>query len=239
MMIAPFTLPSNPSIKITLKEATVSDCLDFADLDPDHEEEVTTLFLNRLQDKATFVDCSTWTGEDRRFGLFWYWLHTTDDTEVAITYDCGYCGGTHTYLQDYRKLAEGYASITGLPEREFEFEDKRITVKPLVGTAMEALESLRMSVTGRRIYKELMNIERVALSTGIARTEIDGMKVKAFKELQELTETAMMDMSHGLESDQVDGQISLILPPHICPEVKEGKTRVRVLFRADDWIPAL
>lgn len=239
MMIPPFTLPSNQSIKITLQEATVSDCLDFSDLDPDHEEEVTTLFLNRMQDKASFVDCTTWTGEDRRFALLWYWLHTTDDVEVAITYDCGYCGSTHTYLQDYRKMIEEYASIKGLPERDFDFNGKRITAKPLDGAALEQIETLRMAVTGRRTFKALMNIERIALATGIPRADVDGMTVKAFKELQELTEAALMDMSHGLESDEVDGQISLILPPHTCPNTKEATTRVRVLFRADDWIPAL
>ena len=90
MMIPHFTLPSKPSIKISLKEATVSDLLDFADVDPEHEEEVTTLFLNRLQDKGTFVDSLEWSCDDRRFALFWYWLHTTDDCDVVITYICGH-----------------------------------------------------------------------------------------------------------------------------------------------------
>lgn len=241
MMIPPFTLPSRPATSITLKEATVSDCLDFADIDPDHEEEVTTLFLNRLQDKGTFVDCKTWTGEDRRFGLFWYWLHTVDDVEMPITYTCGHCGKSHTYLQDYRKLADRFASINGLPERDIEFKGRTITVKPIDGAGQEALEALRLSLTGKRTFRERIDLERVSLATGIPRIEIANLKLQDYAELQDQTELALIDMYHGLESEQVEGQIIMLLPPHQCPNTsdKEATTQVRVLFRADEWIPAL
>ena len=42
-----FSLPSNPSKEIHLREATVADAIDFTGIDPDFEEEATTLFLNK------------------------------------------------------------------------------------------------------------------------------------------------------------------------------------------------
>lgn len=239
MMIPPFKLPSKPTVTITLNEATVSDCLDFADVDPAHEEEITTLFLDRMQDKATFVDSKTWTGSDRRFGLFWYWLHTTDDVEMAVTYKCGYCGESHTFLQDCRKLADGYKSIAGLPSRDIEVDGKKIVVKPLGGAALEALESFRGAVEGRRTYRELMEIERLSQVADIPRADIDGMKIKQYGDFREKVENALSDMQHGLESEEIDGKISLIMQPHECPNNKEGKTRVRVSFRHLDFIPAV
>jgi len=238
MMIPPFTLPSKSSIKILMREATVSDLLDFADLDPDHEEEITTLFLNRLQDKGTFVDSLTWTAEDRRFGLFWYWLHTTDDCDVAITYQCGHCGKSHTFLQDYRKLAEGFTSMQGLPEREFDYSDTRYTVKPLTGEDVEQLEAMRMMGDSKSDQLK-RKLERISRTASIPMEKVVGLSLKDYRSIEELIETALMDMQHGLEAEQADGKISLILPPHKCPNEKEAMTRVRVLFRTDDFIPAL
>lgn len=238
MMIPPFSLPSKMLVKITLREATVSDLLDFADVDPDHEEEVTTLFLNRLQDKASFVDSLTWSCEDRRFGLFWYWLHTTDDCDVAITYQCGHCDETHTYLQDYRKLGENYISMKGLPERDIEYDGKHYTVKPLTGADMEAIESMRI-IGDSRTDKMKRKIEILSRQTGMTGEDIAEFTLKKYKAITELAETSLADMQHGLESEQNDGQIALILPPHTCPNKKEAKTRVRVLFRTDEYLPAL
>ena len=44
-MLCEFTLPSNPERKVRLREATVADAIDFSSIDPDFEEEVTSLFL--------------------------------------------------------------------------------------------------------------------------------------------------------------------------------------------------
>lgn len=238
MMIPHFSLPSKPATKISLKEATVSDLLDFADLDPDHEEEVTTLFLNRLQDKATFSDSKEWSAEDRRFGLFWYWVHTTEECEVAITYQCGHCGESHTYLQDFRKLLDSYQSIKGLPERDFNYGEKKYTVKPLTGGDMEYLESMRLAGDSRA-DKIRRNLERLSRVSSVSIDTISNFTIKQFREFEELVETALMDMRHGLETELYDGKISLILPEHECPATKEATTRLRVLFRTYNLIPAL
>ena len=240
MTIPPFTLPSDQARTITLREATVSECLDFADIDPDHEEEVTTLFLNRLQDKATFFDSKQWTGDDRRFGLFWYWLHTTDDVESAIVYSCRHCGKDHTYLLDYRKLADGYTSIKGLPARDVTVQGRPVlTVKPIDGAGQEHLETCRMALVGKRTIKDRLRVERLALASGLPTKEILDMPHAEYADFCSQVESALDDMKHGLDSDYVDGTIEIILPPHQCPNIKEASTQVRVLFRAIEWIPVL
>lgn len=264
MMISPFSLPSNPEKKITLREATVGDAIDFADVAEDHEEELTTLFLNRLQDKATFIDAKTWTAEDRRFALYWYWLHTTKDTEIALTYECGHCGKTHTFLQDFRKLAEAYTPIKGLPERDIEWEGERITVRPLTGIDMEILQNRTIvlrSIAGDQgetsgAYRKqaaMLRIERLLMHIDFAvdasredsakryearRRRIIGLTTEKFSSLADLVFTTLNDLRHGLEMEYADGSLNLIMPPHICPE-KGGETRLRVPFRNSDYIPGL
>jgi len=72
-------LPSNPDQIISLRESTVKDVIDFSDFTADHEEEATSMFLNRMQPKETRLDAKLWTAEDRRTLLFWYWIHSTAD----------------------------------------------------------------------------------------------------------------------------------------------------------------
>lgn len=144
-MIPPFHLPSKPDIKIAMREATVAEVIDFAGVHVGHEEEVTTLFLNKVQDKASFVDSLTWTAEDRRFGLFWYFINTPGDKEWPISYDCLHCGEKHHFLQDYRKL-DTYKSIQGAPEREFDWEGEKVTVRPLDGYGIEELEKMKLAL---------------------------------------------------------------------------------------------
>lgn len=240
MIIPPFSLPSRPVIKITLREATVSDLLDFADLDPGHEEEVTTLFLNRLQDKATFKDSKEWTGEDRRFGLFWYWLHTTDDCDVAISYQCGHCGEDHTFLQDYRKLGEGYISIKGMPERDIEHNGKEYMVKPLTGSDMEYLEAMRgTEEKPGTSLRAMIGLERTCRALGVKTDDLLPMACSEYLTLRDKVESSLADMRHGLDTEQQDGAIHLVLPPHPCLRNKEVTTRVRVSFRPVNLIPAL
>ena len=52
-MLCEFSLPSQPEKKIRLKEATVSDAIDFSGIDPDCEEQATTVFLERVQERDT------------------------------------------------------------------------------------------------------------------------------------------------------------------------------------------
>ena len=55
-MLCEFSLPSQPEKKIRLKEATVSDAIDFSGIDPDCEEQATTVFLERVQERDTYSD---------------------------------------------------------------------------------------------------------------------------------------------------------------------------------------
>lgn len=245
-MIPPFALPSSPETKITLREATVQDCIDFSGVDPAHEEEVTTLFLNRLQDKATFKDAKTWTGEDRRLGLFWYWIHTAKDTDVAISYDCAHCGEKHTYLQDYRELSSGHQSMKGLPEREIEHDGKKIIVKPLGGEALERIELMKISrsmLEGDDYRKQEARIKLAMVAETLPDDfDVLSMSESGFTELAEKIKAALQDMQHGLESEYDDGSIVLVLPPHQCLNKetdKEAVTRIRVNFRHLDYIPVL
>lgn len=143
-MLPPFSLPSKPEIRITLREATVAEVIDFAGVNVGQEEEVTTLFLNTVQEKASFVDSRIWTAEDRRFGLLWYFMNTPGDKDMALSYECQHCGKTHDFLQDCRKLNDTYKPLKGAPEREFQWEGEKVTVRPVDGHGMEELEGMKL-----------------------------------------------------------------------------------------------
>ena len=168
-MITPFTLPSNPAIKIQLREETVADAIEFADVNEAHEEKLTTLFLNRMQEKAAFVDSLTWTAEDRRFGLFWYWQETSTDLMVPLSYQCDACGEKHTFLSDFRAIVDAYQPIRGLAERDAEWNGERIIVHPLRGADVEALEDLNLALDfarekngeGSGVYRKRLALVRV------------------------------------------------------------------------------
>jgi hypothetical protein len=256
MTLPPFSLPSEPAKKITLREATVEDCMDFAGVSRSHEEAITTLFLNRLQDKASFVDAKTWTAEDRRFGVFWYWIHTAKDPEVPTTYECGHCGKSHTYLADYRQMTTGYQPMKGLPEREITNEEEKLTVHPLNGADVEALEMawLELELISKNHGKNsgeygkratALKVERLCRSLGWTSAS-DEIRIKAmgmaqYNELSEKVEFALEDMTHGLDSLVADGAIGLWLLPHQCPNVtdKEVSTRVWVNFRCLNYMPKI
>lgn len=251
-MIPPLSLASNPANTIILKHATVADMIDFAGVDVGHEEELTSIFLNRLQDKSTYSDAKLWTAEDRRLALFWYWLHTTKDFEQALSYDCEHCGIQHTFLFDYRQLSEGYQTIKGKPERDFEFNDVAVTVRPLDGSDMEVVESMRLELEAIReeqginsgAYRKLdalMKITRLQAATDYPREKIMALEIDQFSHFVETVHSLLEDMSHGLESKYHEGRISLMIPPHQCPNVKdrEATTRLWVFFRNSEYIPQL
>lgn len=258
-MISPFNLPSDPGKEIRLREATVGDALDFADIDAGHEEAATSLFLNVVQGKATFYDARLWTGEDRRFALIWYFLHTEQDTGFTVSYDCDYCGKEHTFTFDLKELAADYTNIKGKAECEFEFEGQKVIVRPLNGTCLEELEMERMALadietrkgvqSGEfRKQKAMINLKSLAMRCefpGVATEEkekkILSLKVKQVERLLEEVGIRLADLHHGLASEYKDGKIFLVSPEHTCPEKadKEAKTRIRVPFRACDFIPQL
>jgi len=255
MNIPQFSLPSTPSIKISLREATVSDALDFCDADPSMEECLTTIFLNRVQLRMSgFHDSKLWTADDRRLGLYWYWLHTTDDATIQLKYDCGHCGKPHAIAYDMRKLAEGYREMKGRPEREFSFKDEAVIVRPLTGADAEALEMMRLSILPDLPRKEILKVKsRIRLtalmrilwfsSTGMDEDRIDAnekkllsMSMSDLRILSDLAAEKLAEMEHGLETsvDKDDGRIFLAIRTK-CE--KGGETLLRVPFRSFVNIP--
>lgn len=256
MIIPAFSLPSNPTKNIQLREATVADAIDFADTDEGHNEEVTTLFLNRVQHKELYFDAKLWTAEDRNFALYWYWMHTTKEPEVPLTYDCSFCGKSHTWLLDMRLLAENYQAIEGKPERDIEFNEHKITVKPLSGADMEELELEGLGLEAiaesqgaqSKEYRKTaakLKLDRflrlLTFKEGDAEKIIMETSASDFEDLVSKVSEALEAMKHGLSDLRYDDAGAYFLtPPHKCPEPeKEGETRLRVPFRAQDYIPGL
>lgn len=242
-MIPPFQLPSNPAVKIFLTEATVAQCLDFSESDPECEEQVTTLWINRIQDPAKFVDCQTWTADDRRLALLWYFLHTEEDTTTPLSYPCR-CGKEHTTLLDMRQVAENYQTMEGKgkPERVVEFQREKYTVRPLSGAQMEELEGKRMGLSELSEKEKQKALARIRLEALAMRVEDDvhprqevvrrflSMSKSEFTDLSSLIHSAADEMEHGLLSEISDGKIYLIAAM-ICPDRKEVMTPLRVPFR--------
>ena len=262
-MIPDSTLPSNPDQIISLRESTVKDVIDFSDFTADHEEEATSMFLNRMQPKETRLDAKLWTAEDRRTLLFWYWIHSTADPTIALSYDCDFCGKSHTFLQDMREIGQGYQSLKDKPEREIR---SGFIVKPLSGTDMEYLERGRLSLKqfGDEHGKESGPYRKRDAQVKLLRLllclhaeneppeenrRVDAMEKRVlamttteFGEMAEQVQAALDEMRHGLDTTiDEHGQIYLFTPPHKCPNVegKESETRLRVPFRNYDYIPKL
>lgn len=240
-----------------MREATVSDAIDFSGIAEQMEEVATSLFLDRLQDKALWTNPKLWTGEDRRFALFWYWLHTEEDHDIALSFECPVCGETHTQLIDCRGLAENYAPIQGRPERDIELQGKKVTVRPVNGAGLEVLESLRLAASllkedGKiRQAKTRLALTEMVLSVqfedepeengrALRERRIEQMSLKEFEDFAGLVFGALLDMRHGLECEKIEGRVNLITPPVHCPnQPQEVGTRLRVPFRTGDYIPRI
>lgn len=146
-MLCEFTLPSNPEQKVRLREATVSDAIDFSAIDPDFEEEVTSLFLEKMQEPATYSDPRTWTGEDRLYAMFMYHIHTTKYRTIPLTFACTVCGKQHTTDISLADIMDTYTAISGKAFREFPHEGHNAIVTPLTGADLELLEKYRFDLS--------------------------------------------------------------------------------------------
>lgn len=139
-MLSKFNLPSNPEVEVFLHEATVEDAIDFSAVDPDCEEEATTLFLSRVQDKDNYSDPREWTGEDRRYALMMYHACTTKFSTLPISFICPTCGKRHIVDITLSQILDTYTPIKGKAYREFVHDGHNIVVYPLNGGDLEALE---------------------------------------------------------------------------------------------------
>lgn len=171
-MLCEFSLPSQPEKKIRLKEATVSDAIDFSGIDPDCEEQATTVFLERVQERDTYSDPRLWTGEDRRFALFTYFVHTARDRSVPLKYTCGICDEEHTVDIELARIMDTYTPIQGKAFREFVHYGHNVIVHPMLGRDLELLETYRYDL---RLTEE--------------KLENDGLTAS---ELRQLTEEVRM-----------------------------------------------
>ncbi len=248
MNLPPFALPSNPIKKITLREATVSDALDFCDADPAMEEHLTTLFLNRVQAKDGYTDAKTWTMDDRRLALYWYWVHTTEDTTADLSYACDHCGERHSLNYDMKQLSDGYKQLKGKCEREIVWNGERVMVRPLTGDDAEALERMRLEgvdTQGQKSRIRLASLVRSLVFMSVKpdedRIAANEKKILAFsvgqlEKISGMVAEKMAEMEHGLPTEIHDGMISLIATVS-CPKNTEAKTLLRVPFRRFASIP--
>lgn len=254
-MFSPFNLPSDQGREIQLREATVAEAMEFAEVRAEHEEALTTRFLNTVQDPATFSDSRWWTGDDRRFALYWYSLHTLSDRLLSIPYECPHCKETHVHNFDLNVLAETYVEIKGAAHRQV--DDWRVI--PLTGDALERLELNRLELSSmakespeyRRKAAEIRLetvVEQLQIPADLEknpdqrraniRTRLAGMTATAFEALQDQIDDAQDEMVHGLKSETVNGRLLLITPAHNCP-TKGVATVLQLPFRSIDNIPRL
>ncbi len=261
--IPPISLPSNPSVKVRLREATVSDAIDFADVNDGMDEAATTMALNQLQEKSSWTEAGSWTGDDRRVALFWYWIHTTEERNPAMKFPCAVCREEHTVAVDLTGIGGSYREIKGKPERDIELEGEKIVVAPLTGKDLEQLELLRLEIIeserengigagSTKVLQARLRLMGVMLSIRFAaegqeanlelrEEKLLKMSTTQMERLIWAVEEKLDDMEHGLESVYHKGQLCLLTPVIPCPESKEGKegTRLRVPFRNLDHIPVV
>ena len=262
-MFPPISLASKPAHQVIMREATTAESLDFCDVVAEHEEVLTTKFLNTVQDKESFSDSREWTADDRRLALFWYWIHTTEDTFVELPYLCSWCNKEHVHGFDMRDLAGGYQEIKGLAMRDVEFEGRKLVVSPLNGTHMELLEQMRFGLQpenkGTPAYERQSAQIRLSMLQGSISLSDDHEKVQRkrdkalsdwmlnlpaskFTKLKGVVDKLLSEMQHGLPSKIVDGKIMLKSTPHVCPTMIDGKeviTELLVSFRDYSRIPRI
>lgn len=264
MMIPECFLPSKPSQKVCLREASVADSIDFCNTHADAEELATSLFLERVQEKSSYSDPRAWTADDRRFVLFWYWAHTTaaHDKAIPFKYPCSHCGKSHAGTATVEGLIDGLKEIQGKAERDIAVGDHAMTVVPLNGHAMEELEEMQMMYTelcgeyGKkakeaRAYHAKIRLARILHvirfpfeknAEDVERREKELLKIpfSLFGQLREKIEGALVDMEHGLHSVYKNGKIVLISERQVCPEhpEKEGML-VHIPFWTEFRVPQI
>jgi hypothetical protein len=243
--VSSFSLPSNPSHIVKIREATVADCISLADVNDAREEAATTVFL----DAVCGEDSRLWTADDRRFALLWYYIHTEQDHFYKIEYECD-CGETHKFKLDLKDVLDAYRPIDGPAERKIVVRGDEYVVVPLSGAAMESLELERIGIDaiscekgdGPEVAKARLQMHLNELIYKISgnthmESRIVEMSVGYARELITAVDDAISEMAHGIDTVYENGRIYILSPPHKCE--KEVVTRCRVRFRCLDFIPEL
>ena len=254
-MFSPFNLPSNPDQVIQLREMTAREALELAEVSPEHEEALTTKFLNTIQDPVSFTNSALWTADDRRFALYWYSLHTLQDRLLSIPYNCPHCKEPHVNNFDLKSLSENWGEMTGKPYREL----NHWRVSPLKGEDLERLELMRLelSVMDKDSPSHRKKQAEIRFETLVAqlsqpndlekntftrqdnvRTKLAALSCSQFEKLKGDVNQLQDEMSHGLETEIVNGRILVLAPAHACP-VEGVPTVLQMPFRISDHIPRL
>lgn len=262
-MLPPLDLPTDPTKQFYMREATAAECIDFADVDPAREEELTTRFLNTVQAPENFIDAKTLTAQTRRLFLLWYWLHTVKDPHIVLPYDCTHCGEKHHWDFDMQRLLDEYRAVQGKPEREIEWKGEMVKVVPLTGEDMHVLEMMRLdhdlasekNIALARKKAALLRLERIMRTvrfvTDSAKTPEEqstarekrflAMPMSDFEDMAEKVLDKLTELDHGIPTVYDSGRIYLLTPPHQCPNSTDSQevTRLRIPFRSSDYIPGL
>lgn len=269
MNISPFPLPSCLSTVIHFRVPTVEDAIEFSVFNSEFEEQVTTQYLNQMQDvekQGGLKDSALWTGEDRRTALWWIYIETHEDTSTTVSYECQLCKEEHFVDIDLASLHERSTVLQSRPSATISFHAKNKKIKgaklaPINGRAAEALELIRverdMHEEGTVEYRKLdmrMMLHEMAYVLSLPNEPKDeteafearldmlkGMAVDTeFRSLAAKTEIEMRDMRHGLLTQYRDGRYMLVTERPNCEKQKEGGSSVLLLpFRSHDFIPNL
>lgn len=258
--IPSFTHPSNAKLVSVFRQPNVSDAMSFLDLSSDHEEAVTTDYLNQLLvESSAGMDSKKWTAADRRTALWWLFINIMPDTELTFSYECEHCGGTH--VVDYN-LVELDSEITVkkiLPklERHLSFAGRKLLVKsqPVTGEGALKLEDYRHSLVEALEADDQQRVELIRSHMKILdaalHVEIDGMNVDERLELIDtltipemirffhFAESVKQELHHGLHTQLQDGRYMVVSTPLPCDTVEGKSTRLLMPFRSHDFIPAV
>lgn len=232
-----FRLPSDPDIEVTLREPTVADCIDFASFDENLNERSTTLFLNQLSSSES----RNWTMLDRIAAVWWVFITTSKDTELAYEYHCDHCGKPHATIIDLIDLDDEATSLMMPPfindEVQFNGVTRQIKIKPFDGWVTEQLEQYWLhlktlspdSVEYKKLLAEIKVMEIVYSfqfiddegNTPVSSLEqkeeklaaINAMsRINEFPELVAAIEAANKYLNHGLKHTYKDGVLQLLSP---------------------------
>ncbi|OKP00190.1 hypothetical protein [Xenorhabdus eapokensis] len=254
MQVPDFPLPSNPSIEIRFRLPDVSNAMAYSGVDPEQEEELTTRYLNNIQEGDNKHDAALWTAQDRRTALWWIFCNSRIDTTLTVSYACSHCQKEHYYDYDARSLdmtanvltVEAFETIS-IPVKG---QPKTWILKPLDGRAMEHLESTRNSLplsTDPTYRKELINLRIMELAHQAHLQEQPEDFMEAAKIRYELIAKMALDtefsplvasielmnrrLAHGLAMKIEKGTANLLLPKHLCPDSgKEGTAKYTQLY---------
>lgn len=248
--LQPFPLPSDRKRKITFREPTVGDSLDYCDINPDMEEEAATQYLNQLQSNQPVVhDAALWSAQDRLAALWWIFVNVSTNTALQYEYPCAHCGDEHHAVIDLVELDATYQELKGKKFIPAELvaagRHHKITLHPIDGRGITHLQALNVErkeaidagLTGtiKRLDANIKMFELIHSFTldKPAGADWDAQLEEKFtlicsmnkdRELAPLVaraELVQRQQRHGLLSHVNNGRLSLVSTPQLCPKAKE------------------